>query len=296
MTFEVLAPGKVVLVGEYAVLDGAPAVVAAVDRGVRCAVAPSDLLAIETPGDDSFVRAALAGAPPAKYRFSDWNPTRLRSKPGLGGSAAAVVAATLAASAAGGAPLAPGPLADRATAVHREVQGSGSGLDVAASAHGGVLRFQSGAVRPLPPVAPVVVWSGASARTGPRVEAYLRWADRDAFVTRSAAIAEAFSDDPVAALRAATRLLESMTTAARIPWWTDALRLISLTAARFGGAAKPSGAGGGDIAVALFPDPDRRAAFEAALDASGIPRVPVALAAGATVLRDGERGGGARAR
>lgn len=280
---EVLAPGKVVLIGEYAVLDGAPAVVAAVDRGVRCVATPADRVAIEAPGDDSFVRAALEGAPAATYRFEDWNPTDLPSKPGLGGSAAAVVAAVLAASAVGGAPVSPDDLARRATAVHRAVQGSGSGLDVAASAHGGVIRFQDGTARRLAPVTPVVVWSGRSAKTGPRVEAYLRWSDRDAFVRRSGEIADAFPDDPVVALRAATRLLESMTSAARIPWWTDALRMISLTAARFGGAAKPSGAGGGDVAVALFPDPERRAAFEAALTASGIARIPVTLAPAASV-------------
>ena len=46
----VLAPGKLVLVGEYAVLDGAPAIVAAVDRGVRCVLSPGD--AVETPAAD----------------------------------------------------------------------------------------------------------------------------------------------------------------------------------------------------------------------------------------------------
>ena len=56
-----LAPGKLFLVGEYAVLDGAPAVVAAVDRGVRCEAWPGgEGLRIETPtGDDRFARPAL---------------------------------------------------------------------------------------------------------------------------------------------------------------------------------------------------------------------------------------------
>ena len=33
------APGKIVLAGEYAVLDGAPAIVLAINRGVECEIA-----------------------------------------------------------------------------------------------------------------------------------------------------------------------------------------------------------------------------------------------------------------
>ena len=56
----VTAPGKLVLLGEYAVLDGAPSIVAAVDRGVSCEASASPTLTIETPGgDDRFVRAAI---------------------------------------------------------------------------------------------------------------------------------------------------------------------------------------------------------------------------------------------
>ena len=40
--FVARAPGKLVALGEYAVLDGAPAVVLAVDRYVEAAVGPSE--------------------------------------------------------------------------------------------------------------------------------------------------------------------------------------------------------------------------------------------------------------
>ncbi len=40
MPFAVYAPGKLVLIGEYAVLHGAPAVVAAIDRRLRIEIAP----------------------------------------------------------------------------------------------------------------------------------------------------------------------------------------------------------------------------------------------------------------
>ena len=56
---EVLAPGKLVLIGEYTVLDGAPAAVLAINRGVRCEVLPGS--GISTPdGDTRFVAPARA--------------------------------------------------------------------------------------------------------------------------------------------------------------------------------------------------------------------------------------------
>lgn len=280
MSYQVVAPGKVMVVGEYAVVDGAPAVVAAVDRGVRCTVTPGDAVRIETPGDDRFVRPALAGAPPATYRFEDHNPVDLPSKPGLGGSAAAVVCAVLARSPG----LSPAELFAEAFRVHRQVQGSGSGTDVAASSWGGVLRFQAGHAARLAPIEPVVVWSGASAKTGPRVERYLAWTGRRAFVERSTEVVEAFSGDPVAALRSDAELLDRMSREAGVPYWTEALLRIRHLAQEAGGAAKPSGAGGGDVAIALFDDREARARFEAACVAEGLPVIPVRLADGAHVV------------
>lgn len=269
------APGKLVLLGEYAVLDGAGAIVAAVDRGVACRVHPAGDLRIETPGDDRFVRAALEGAPPGRYHFEDWNPVDLPSKPGFGGSAAATVAAVLAAGRPG---------AD-AFAVHHAVQGGGSGVDVHASLHGGVSRFPS----PAPLVAPpglegwplVAIWSGESAATGPRVRQYLAWAGREAFVARSAALLDRFPQDPLSALREAWPLLRAMAAGAGILYETDALVRIVELAEACGGAAKPSGAGGGDVAVALLPDPEARARFEARCLAAGLTPIPIRVVPGA---------------
>ncbi len=252
----VVAPGKLVVAGEYAVLDGAPALVAAVDRGVACVVEPSDHLLITTPGDDSFVRAALVGAPTAHYAFSDDHPVRgLPGKPGFGGSAAATVAAT----AAAGFP------AERAYAVHERVQGGGSGIDVYAAIHGGFRSFDLSR-RPAPAEdAPSfgAVWSGQSASTGPRVKQYRAWPGRDRFVAESRDIVVQFGADPVRALRENYALLRAMTRDAGIAYDLDAFAQIDRLAARFDGAAKPSGAGGGDIAVVIFPGPAELAAFAA---------------------------------
>jgi phosphomevalonate kinase len=275
----VTAPGKLVLMGEYAVLDGAPALVLAVHRGVGCRVEPGpDRLLIETPGGDArFVRAALeaVAAAAARYTFFDLDPCHLPGKPGFGGSAAATVAAVLA---GGGA----GP---EAFAVHHQVQGGGSGVDVAASLHGGLIRFQGGRAEPLPVVEPLVVFSGQSAVTGPRVQRYreaLGARDRAAFVQASTELVDHFSTQPLAAMAQAGELLADMAQRAGIAYLTPGLARIAALARSFGGAAKPSGAGGGDCAVALLPDPDASRAFVGACDAEGLVVISVRPAPGAS--------------
>lgn len=286
MSWRVRAPGKLFVLGEYAVLDGAPAWVAAVDRGVQCDVTPGE--GLETPADDRFARAALeAGGAHAGWRFvfSDWNPAGLAEKPGFGGSAAACVAGVTAACLTAGRSLAEVPAL--AAHVHREVQGSGSGMDVMASAHGGLRRHQRGR----PPSAPLslalpmlAVWSGRSAKTGPRVQRYLAWPEREAFARRGAELAETFAEAPIPTMREAYLSLRDMASAAGLEYDTGEHARIASLAERFGGAAKPSGAGGGDVAVALLPDPEAAARFAQACLSSGLPPIPVRIPEGVDVL------------
>ena len=277
------APGKVVLLGEYAVLDGAPALVAAVDRGVGCRVVPGPWSIVTPPGtDDRFVRPALEAvdAPAARYHFYAQPPPTTRSKPGLGSSAAATVVAALAGSVLGGAALGADPLHRLALQVHHRVQGSGSGIDVAAAAHGGVLRFERGKVTAARPQAFAVAFSGTSASTGPRVQHYLRWTPRTSFVEASRALV----DDPAPLhlrLRHGAELLGAMAGEAGIAYWTPGLRALCDQAEAHGGGAKPSGAGGGDVVVAEFPDPDRRAAWVRAVTDAGFQVIPTELSPGA---------------
>jgi phosphomevalonate kinase len=262
------APGKLVLIGEYGVLDGGGAVVAAVDRGVWCRVEPGD--GIVAPGDTRFVRAALAGAPPGRYVFGDWNPVDLGGmKPGFGGSAAATVAAVVAARLP----------ARRAYDAHAAVQGGGSGVDVFASLLGGVRRFPDGAAVDVCP--PLAVWSGTSALTGPRVALYRAWSGRTAFVDASRALVDAFAGDPVRATREAYALLRTMAADAGVPYDTDAHARIAALAAEVGGAAKPSGAGGGDVAMVMVPDPGARARFVERAAAERFVCIPIAVVDGA---------------
>ncbi|MFT7518316.1 MAG: phosphomevalonate kinase [Kiritimatiellia bacterium] len=283
-----VAPGKVVVLGEYAVLDGAPAVVVAVDRGVRCTISPSDHLIIETPGsNDRFVRPALlaARAPAARYLFEADRPADTSSKAGLGSSASATVVATLAGMINRGESPSPADLHALGLQVHRAVQGSGSGIDVAASAWGGVIRMERQGVTRLPTPAwtPAVVWSGQSAATGPRVERYRSWIERRAFVQRSTELVNAFVEDPIEVIREAGELLLHMAAKAGLDYQTPGLNRIIELANTHGGAAKASGAGGGDVAIALFADPAAQAIFCQACDSEGLTPIPCSIAPGAHV-------------
>lgn len=135
------APGKLVLSGSYSVLWGAPALVAAVDRfAVADSSRPPVHLAEEVT---AAVRLGMLDRP----IFVDASALRT-SEPGGGsrklglGSSAAILLATLVA--CNGAPKDDAErqaLFEAALRAHREAQGGGSGIDVAASTFGGVLRF-----------------------------------------------------------------------------------------------------------------------------------------------------------
>jgi phosphomevalonate kinase len=265
------APGKLVLVGEYAVLDGAGGVVAAIDRGVRCTVYDSDRLEVQAPGDDSYARAALDGAPPGRYVFEDARPVVLPGggKAGFGGSAAAVVAGRLAA----------GLALERAAAVHSQVQGGGSGIDVFASVRGGVRRFPHGEEVEAPPF--LAVYSGQAAATGQRVARYRAWDGRERFVDESRALVAAFAAEPLRVVTEAYALVCAMARDAGIAYDLEAFRAIARIAAEHGGAAKPSGAGGGDVAVVLAPGAEILAAIGRAVTRAGLVAIDVAVAGGA---------------
>ena len=277
---KVFAPGKLFVIGEYAVLDGGDAIVAAVDRGVCCTIFEGD--AIESPqGDTRFVAPALkaVSAPPQHYRFEAWNPLSFPHKVGLGSSAAACVAAVGAGRIARGETPSPTDLIT-AMEVHREVQGSGSGRDVMASFYGGISRFSGVHHEPLASLPISVIHSGKPADTGPRVEAYLAVSKRQDFLRAASELVNAFEADPILALDEYGRLLEKQAAQSGFNYLTPAHIRIRDLARQFGGSAKPSGAGGGDIAIALIPQEDKRAAFVDACTRESLLEVPAQLSQG----------------
>lgn len=272
---KVVAPGKLVLTGAYAVLEGAPAIVVAVDRYAVADVAAPDDVDVRALHDD-------AGR-----------------KLGLGSSAASLVASQAARAVVRGEDLAD-PLV-RATLfravrdAHAHLQQGGSGVDVAAAVHGGALRYATGKLEPagaslrpveLPPGLVLrAFWSGTSARTSDlraRVDAVL-FEDPSVLAPLHAvarvAAAAVDSADGAAFVRAAREYgagLDALGRAADAPIVLPAFAELAARAAREDGAFLPSGAGGGDVAVWLSLAPPS-AAFVDAAGALGMRPLPLAV-------------------
>ena len=243
----IVSPGKIVLAGEYAVLDGCPALVLALNRGVLCTI--QNGTGISTPNDDQrFVAEALQNHQYHQhFAFSNWNPVLDLDgkKPGFGGSAAACVASCLAAG------LDPNLAFD----IHQKIQGSGSGIDIACAIHGGMIEYtiKDRKIETKSPVlTPLVIWSKTSAQTGPRVQKYLQWKQREAFVKESQILISQFTSDPVNIAKQLFSLLCSMANKNGIDYLTPQIEEICAIVRQNNGGAKPSGAGGGDCVVAFF--------------------------------------------
>jgi len=253
-----------VLSGAYAVLAGAPALVAAVDRYVLADSArKADFEAPE-------VRAALGDAPAPWFDASELREGG--QKLGLG-SSAAIVVASLAALALDAEPaLADEALCarvyERALVAHRVAQGGGSGVDVASSAHGGVLtaRRVDGQLSlsrvQLPGALHFQVWACSAAASTAEFLARIRaLAARspslhDARLAAQAAAAEAALDatvrgdaaDFVTAIDRQMTALSELGKAAGAAIVTAEHAELAGLAQAHGAAFLPAGAGGGDVA------------------------------------------------
>lgn len=315
------APGKMMIIGEYAVLEGVPALVAAVDRRVRLRGAlrpPPEPFASALPAEAEATRREaerVLGALPAGLML---DVSALRSgsqKLGVGSSAAAAAVVAGWVLHAHGHPLELPETRERALqlalAGHQAVAPRGSGADVAACSLGGFVRFTrsgSGAVEAVPAAWPTdlcvrVIWTGQQVRTSDMLDAVdgLRRRDGSALAASMAelrAAADAFMD--ALARGHVTDLIRSagwygeamgrLGDLAGAPIVEERLRTIAELAQRHGGAAKPSGAGGGDVALALFPDDPSARRFEAACSARGLHVLHLGL--GVQGIRvDGEESG-----
>lgn len=257
------APGKLVLMGEYAVLHGHAAVVAAVGVRARCTRQGGPLDVERDPGGlvDACLRhaAAISGALDGRIVVDTAAFRSGADKFGLGSSAAACVALLRA--------LLPHLQLDELHAVaqraHRDFQnGRGSGVDVCASVFGGFQRFARvgdrvdvTAVDGLPDgVVIVPVWTGASTDTRDFIARVSEVQDLDELMSLLGAASERFqaARDPdalFAAVDDAGAALHALGQAADVDIVSDVHARIAAIAHRHGGAGKPSGAGGGDVSL-----------------------------------------------
>jgi phosphomevalonate kinase len=287
----VVAPGKLFVIGEYAVLAGGRALLVAVDAGIRCElrldgrhrrlVAPD--LGLEAPLAEAeglpggrllavaASRAAREFEVPGGFelRIEGAHPAS-RRKLGLGGSAAATVAVFGAFAAVSGADLSSESTRRRlfqlADGVHRENQnGRGSGADVATSVYGGWVAYERSEGGPRierlaadPGLALLAAWAGVAAETTSAIAQAERslasWLLRlrEPLERFWRALEAADVEEMLAAVSAYGEALDGSS----LP---GALRIRELvTAARRAGvAAKGSGALGGDCAIAVAAAPSQ---------------------------------------
>lgn len=317
------APGKLVLLGEYAVLDGAPALVLAVDRRARVMLADtggdcweivSPTLGLQArlrlqdrdaawidaaPAELAWIATLLARVPqtgrlPACRIELDSDAFHLdhegrREKLGLGSSAALTVALLGALhAAAGSAP----PTLGEAIEAHRAIQhGHGSGIDIAASATGGLSRFQLiGDAARIDPVGwPTglhwtCVYSGRPASTSAMLATVAAWREREptAFTqymhelaTISSRGIDALTANDAAAflscLHDYATALARFGAAAGADIASREHRAIAAIAETCGCVYKSCGAGGGDIGVTFAVEDTRLRAFSERASRAGFP-------------------------
>jgi len=203
----VTAPGKAVLSGEYAVLEGAPAIATAVNRRVRVSVSesPGAEHSITTPGylegtwlfrvsDDGDLEwqepipestaFALVEEIWKSFDAANWPALAITVdtqefrdaanglKYGLGSSAAVAVALAAALQSFFSVELDIGSIAFDAH--DRFQRGRGSGVDVATSLHGGLIEYQRGGVAARQLQWPMdllyqFLWSGQAAATSEKL-------------------------------------------------------------------------------------------------------------------------------
>jgi mevalonate kinase len=195
------APGKIILLGEHAVVFGQPAIATAISLRLRCRATRSNVYAVNGhPLSDRghpYIRAALQsgwnGEPLAIETDSDFP-----SGSGMG-SSAAVSVATLTAFHQMQGKIDPLSIAEEAFAVELAVQGRASPIDTSVSTHGqgilvdnkegpGLLWHICRDTRhwyihhlDVPQLSLVIGFTGICAPTGPLVAKVKRYADHTRF-------------------------------------------------------------------------------------------------------------------
>jgi phosphomevalonate kinase len=289
----VTAPGKLVLLGEYAVLDGFPAIVAAVNRRATGQFVPGR--SPESPLVDIAVRQAKDALGPNRSAlprgsvlvdtsaFFAPNGTKM----GIGSSAATAAVTVGAVLEMAGLSVTESMdlIFNVSLASHREAQGGlGSGADVAAAVYGGMIHYTRGGagpatIRRLPPLAGVemVVFAtgtpsstvdclqgvAAFAKASPETHRQLLPPIAEAVTRFEAGLFARDAGEIFAAIASAHAGMDMLGQAAGVPIVTPVLAHAAVLASEVGGAAKPSGAGGGDVGVAFLPDPEAAEEFRA---------------------------------
>jgi phosphomevalonate kinase len=274
----VLAPGKVFLFGEYAVLEGAPALVMAVTRYARARRTSGEVVEIASLLREAATECLPPLPSPLSFAVDSSELTVSGKKLGLGSSAAACVAGAALWYHEAGLSLA----SDRvrhgifqaARRAHERLQGEIlSGADIAASVEGGLIRYEMGgsgrweSARLPIRLRLLFVHTGFPASTRVLVGRVreLRQSQPALYHRRLNVLgdlAAGLGPDPsehtagefCLMVHSYLAHLDALGRDCGVPIVSEPHQRIAKIARSCGCAAKPSGAGGGDLAVAFCPD------------------------------------------
>lgn len=266
--------GKVFIAGEYGVLLGCKAVLAQIDRKASCSFSPKVSVNHEKLFKAGFDVCLEHGFPPLPGTYildtDDFHSKRDGHKLGLGSSAAAISALCRMI-------LVQHQIHDQmlwyrisSLAHDRFSHGLGSGADIAASIFGGIISFQKGAPPEqvlLPDLWQELVFIDTmhSQNTRDFVAQFMAQ-QQEPFIKDFAKqshqlVNEFLKKTSPEIFEELFILLHDLGNKASIPIISAKHQAIRDVAKAHGGAAKPSGAGGGDLAIALISK-ENRASFE----------------------------------
>ncbi len=288
MTIKISAPGKLLLLGDHAVVYDYPCIVTAVDKRLYVEAEITDKKEDEIISpqvkESRFVLESIAHF---KEKFKINKSVRITTKGdfshsvGLGSSSAVTVATYKALNELFRTDLTNKQIFDLSYQVNLEVQGVGSGFDIAAATYGGTLYFLTGGKKieslPTENLPLVVGYSGIKADT----PFYVRKV-AEAFRTKKDAMHRLFSQIATLVESAKkeisqknySKLGKLMTQNHRLLQELgvstpklDEMVDVTIKAGAYG--AKLSGAGGGDCMIALVSPEKRKAVEQAIVNAGG---------------------------
>jgi phosphomevalonate kinase len=315
----VSVPGKAFLCGEYAVTEGGQAIVAAVDRRIMAHWNGNggDGYPLGPEASAALLVAQEAFGPVPRSLALDRRELFCQgTKLGLGSSAAGSVAVAGAAAGYHGHDLSDPRIRHRvcevALAGHERIAPDGSGADVATATHGGFIAFrrdqahevQVDSAKPVDSLVLSLIWTGTAVRTSDLLREVKRFRrstpakyDRVMATLHEGAeeFANAFSQGKtgpvIEAARAYHESMKALGAAAGAAIVDAQLEQIARAAAREGGAAKPCGAGGGDVAIAFFDDLTAAKRFEIRCAVAGSKPIDVRWGAEGVRCEPEEMGG-----